>query len=252
MSRSTVLLMTEGDRLGAELARQLTDDECEVHLVSPTAGLGNLVSLLLPDVIVANDKVSDAELLKLCRQLRGSISDQHVNMLMMTSANGQRESDGPSRASDEHAAARLAEQIRGWLHCAADLRAQRDVIACDGLVMDRRRFVTTLEGHEVPLTPTEFRLLWNLARHPGQVFSREQLAEIGSQHDLTARPRTIDVHIKSIRRKLEHRGDLIGTVRGVGYRFRAVFKTLHPEDHDTHDADAPSTIASPFVRTQTG
>jgi two-component system OmpR family response regulator/two-component system alkaline phosphatase synthesis response regulator PhoP len=76
------------------------------------------------------------------------------------------------------------------------------------------------DGVEVTLTPTEFKLLWTLAREPRRVFSRDQLIQHGLDNDTDALPRTIDVHINNLRRKLKQAcgKEPIGTVHGVGYR----------------------------------
>jgi two-component system, OmpR family, phosphate regulon response regulator PhoB len=93
-----------------------------------------------------------------------------------------------------------------------------DVIECHGVRIDRVRHRAYADGRELELTPTEFRLLECLLRQPGRAFSRHQLmdAAIG---DTVVLERTIDVHIKTLRKKLGD-ADLIETVRGVGYRFR--------------------------------
>jgi two-component system phosphate regulon response regulator PhoB len=69
------------------------------------------------------------------------------------------------------------------------------------------------------LTPTEFRLLECLVRQPGRAFTRHQLMDAAIGDGAIVLERTIDVHIKTLRRKLGAM-DLIETVRGVGYRFR--------------------------------
>jgi two-component system phosphate regulon response regulator PhoB len=69
------------------------------------------------------------------------------------------------------------------------------------------------------LTPTEFRLLETLIRQPGRAFTRHDLMD-AAVGDAIVLQRTIDVHIKSLRRKLGEAGEHIETVRGVGYRFR--------------------------------
>ncbi len=73
---------------------------------------------------------------------------------------------------------------------------------------------------EVALTPTEFKLLVAMAREPRRVFSREQLIEQALDNDTDALPRTIDVHVNNLRRKLKQASGVepIGTVHGVGYR----------------------------------
>lgn len=79
----------------------------------------------------------------------------------------------------------------------------------------------SVEEQEIDLTPTEFRLLNCLIRHPGQTFNRAQLLDVAIGGGTIVLERTIDVHVKNLRRKLAAKGDLIETVRGVGYRFRA-------------------------------
>jgi two-component system phosphate regulon response regulator PhoB len=71
-------------------------------------------------------------------------------------------------------------------------------------------------------TPTEFRLLWELARQPGYVLSRTELTKLCKGSETAVQARTIDAHIKSIRRKLNDHADLIETVHGVGYRLQEV------------------------------
>jgi DNA-binding response OmpR family regulator len=96
----------------------------------------------------------------------------------------------------------------------------RDTAAAQGIEIDRRQHRAILDGIELKLTPTEFRLLWTLVRQPGRAFSRQELMEAGMGDDALVLERTVDVHIKSLRQKLGDKGDLIETVRGVGYRFR--------------------------------
>lgn len=82
------------------------------------------------------------------------------------------------------------------------------------------RHTVRVEGASLELTPTEFRLLWTLARQPGRAFTRNELLDCCRGEDANSMERTIDVHIRALRKKLEDREDVIETVRGVGYRFR--------------------------------
>ncbi len=86
--------------------------------------------------------------------------------------------------------------------------------------LDRARHQVTVEGKPIDLTPTEFRLLECLLRQPGRVFSRPQLMDTAIGQGSIVLERTIDVHIKSLRKKLGKAGDWVETVRGIGYRFR--------------------------------
>jgi two-component system phosphate regulon response regulator PhoB len=94
-----------------------------------------------------------------------------------------------------------------------------DVVEYLNVRIDRVRHRAFVEGRELDLTPTEFRLLECLLRQPGRAFSRHQLMDAAIGEGALVLERTIDVHIKTLRRKLGAT-DLIETVRGVGYRFR--------------------------------
>jgi two-component system phosphate regulon response regulator PhoB len=94
-----------------------------------------------------------------------------------------------------------------------------DVVEHLGVRIDRVRHRAYAEGKELDLTPTEFRLLECLLRQPGRAFTRHQLMDAAIGEGAIVLERTIDVHVKTLRRKLGT-SDLIETVRGVGYRFR--------------------------------
>jgi two-component system response regulator MtrA len=90
-----------------------------------------------------------------------------------------------------------------------------------GLTIDPVAFVVHRQGTEIPLTVTEFRLLYELARHPGQVLTRDQLLESVWGYTYLGDSRLVDVHIQRLRTKVEEdpaRPLLVQTVRGVGYR----------------------------------
>jgi len=87
------------------------------------------------------------------------------------------------------------------------------------LVIDKAKYVVTLKGKDVPLTLTEFKLLSILASAPGRVFTRELLLE-KIQGEAFIDERNIDVHVRSVRKKLGDESDYILTVRGVGYKFK--------------------------------
>jgi two-component system phosphate regulon response regulator PhoB len=91
-----------------------------------------------------------------------------------------------------------------------------------GIVIDHDRFKVTVFDEETTLTSTEFKLLEFLAQRPGIVFTRNQILDGVSGDDSMVYDRTVDAHIKSLRRKLGAAKDYIETVRGVGYRFKEI------------------------------
>ena len=99
----------------------------------------------------------------------------------------------------------------------------RDIIRADDLVLDLARRTVEAHGERVDLTYVEFELLRTLASRPGRVFSRQALLEALWGDYAYREPRTIDVHVRHLREKLErtpHEPELIQTVRGVGYRLQ--------------------------------
>lgn len=97
-----------------------------------------------------------------------------------------------------------------------------EVIDLNGLHIDPRRHEASLSKKPLELSPKEFALLYFLARHPGQVFTRETLLDRVWGHDAYVSARTVDVHVRWLRTHVEENADdpkRILTVRGVGYKF---------------------------------
>lgn len=94
-----------------------------------------------------------------------------------------------------------------------------------GLVVDKARYVVLVDDQEIEMPPKELELLFFLASHPNRVFTREQLLENVWGYDFYGESRTVDVHVKRIREKIEDpRRDVnwqIKTVWGVGYKFES-------------------------------
>lgn len=95
------------------------------------------------------------------------------------------------------------------------------VLAAGDLIADEKRHTVTAGGQRVELTLKEFELLCLMLRHPGQVFTRDQLLSELWGMDYDGETRTVDVHIRTLRQKLGAQGELIQTVRGLGYRLEA-------------------------------
>lgn len=95
-----------------------------------------------------------------------------------------------------------------------------DVISRQGVTIDRLKHRALINGEPMDLTPSEFRLLETMVRQPGRAFGRTELVDSALGADAMVLERTIDVHIRSLRKKMGKHADLIETVRGIGYRFR--------------------------------
>jgi two-component system response regulator ResD len=97
-----------------------------------------------------------------------------------------------------------------------------DEITFGDMRVNARDFLCWIKDEELGLRPKELSLLATLAAEPGRLFSRIELAELVWGYTYLGDTRTIDTHVKNVRRKVEERSDYtyIETVRGVGYRFR--------------------------------
>lgn len=116
----------------------------------------------------------------------------------------------------------LVARVRAVLRRIDGETGVNERIACGKLEIDLRSREVTVDGKVIELTPTEFDLLSYLAHHPGQVFTRLQLLREVQGYTYDAFARTIDTHVKNLRRKVEENPKdpkYILTVHGVGYRF---------------------------------
>ena len=109
-----------------------------------------------------------------------------------------------------------------------DNKDNTEVISYEGFTVDTARYVVTVDGKEIDIPPKELELLFFLASHPNRVFTREQLLENVWGYDFYGESRTVDVHVKRIREKLEKPNVKtnwqIKTVWGVGYKFETTEK----------------------------
>ncbi len=117
----------------------------------------------------------------------------------------------------------LVARVRALLR-RASAPIEETTMSVAGLEIDPERFVVRKNGHELPMTATEFRLLLELARRPGRVFTRELLLDRVWNYSYLGDSRLVDVAVQRLRAKIEddpNQPRLIKTVRGAGYKLMA-------------------------------
>ncbi len=179
-----------------------------------------------PDLIVLDLMLPGMDGLEVCRRLRSAAQTKDVLILMLT-AKGE-ESDhlvGFSVGCDDYVVKPysvkiLLERIKALIRRRERQSISIETLSGGGILIDRRKHSVTLEGKPLDLTPSEFRLLETLMRQSGRAFDRSELIDSALGADTLVLERTIDVHIRSLRKKLGASADMIQTVRGIGYRFR--------------------------------
>ena len=222
-----VLLIEDEAALVATLSYNLRKNGYDV--VSATDGVAGLQAARRerPDVIVLDLMLPKMDGLEVCRRVRG---ESDVPILMLT-AKGE-ELDrvvGLEMGADDYLTKpfgmrELMARIRALLRRAHTSSGGGDEsrIVAGALEIDLRGHLVRRDGDEVALKPKEFDLLAFLAKNAGQVFTREQILQRVWGYDFFGGSRTVDVHMRWLREKLEtdpaHPAHLL-TVRGVGYKF---------------------------------
>ena len=185
-----------------------------------------LIKKEVPDLVLLDLMLPGLDGIEICRKLKTDYSTRSIPIIMVT-AKGE-ESDIVlclGMGADDYMVKpfrprELMARIRSVLRRGDFIEEGEGLVSIDELVIDINRHEVKLEGKKIVLTAMEFKLLHFLASHPGQVFTRENLLNHVSSDDTFIIDRNIDVHIRSIRKKLNKHRELIETIHRVGYRFR--------------------------------
>ena len=180
-----------------------------------------------PDAVLLDLMLPGIDGLEVCRRLRHNPRTTRIPLIIVTAKAEEAdrvvglELGGDDYITKPFSPRELVARVRAVLRRSAAQAAPTDVIQRGSLKMDLHRFEVTCKGNRVPLTATEFRILQFLAEQPGRVFSRSEIIDGALGRDTSVIDRTIDVHITSIRKKLGKCGEMIETLRGVGYKLES-------------------------------
>jgi len=178
-----------------------------------------------PDLIILDLMLPKASGIEVTRAIRTKSS---VPIIMLTAKAAEADRVvGLELGADDYVVKpfsprELVARVRAVLRRYEGEGMEVERVSSAGLEIDLKTREVTVEGRSVELTPTEFDLLAYLARHPGQVFTRLQLLREVQGYTYDSFARTIDTHVKNLRRKIEEdpkSPKFILTVHGVGYRF---------------------------------
>ena len=227
MSALKVLIVEDDRSLADVLKYNLAQAGYEVSVARDGQDALNQALVKLPDIVVLDLMLPIIDGIEVCRRLRADPATRNILILMLTAKD--EESDeliGFSMGADDYVTKPFSVKILLQRIKALQRRRQAtdavtdDIVACQGVVVDRGRHQITIAEQPVSLTRSEFRLLDTLIRQPGRVFARADLIDAALGDDTIVLERTIDVHIRGLRSKMGGAAHLVETVRGVGYRFR--------------------------------
>ncbi len=183
-----------------------------------------------PDVVVLDIIMPRMDGLELCRRIRSA--SESTPIIFLTSRDEEFDRVlGLELGADDYLCkpfsmreliARIKVLFRRLALVNDPGDASEELLQVDRLILDLRRYTARWSGRVVPLTVTEFMILRALVRHPGHVKTRQQLMDEGYPHDTFVSDRTIDSHIKRLRKKflvVDPSFDRIDTVYGLGYRY---------------------------------
>lgn len=237
MQKPTVLIIAEDDPLRAALEISLEQSGCDVMTAgNGLAGIDKARSWR-PDVVLVSPTLREPGSEDVCRRIRVPLPGNHTPVfVLIPDAHNLQQSSFPvagygnsSRPLDPD---QFAQGIAALASSTSEKRLLQTHVVTQGLHLDRESFRSEIDGRELRLTPTEFNILWQLARNVGAVLSRQALCEECRDDPSNSRCRSVDVHVRSLRLKLQERADLIETVRGVGYRLnesaRSQLKSVLP------------------------
>ena len=211
------LLIWHFDREGYDIVRTADGDEALL-----------LAEERIPDLVILDWMIEGVSGIEVCRRLRRRPATAHVPIIMLT-ARGE-ETDrirGLETGADDYVTKPFSPREL-LARVGAVLRRIRPALAGELLTygdieLDAEAHRVRRAGRSVQLGPTEFRLLRHLMENPGRVFSRERLLDAIWPRDRDIDVRTVDVHVRRLRKALNDGGqkDLVRTVRSAGYSLDA-------------------------------
>lgn len=226
-----IALVDDEENLRETVGFALRRDGHRVEIYADGLEAWRVFERSLPDLVILDILMPRMDGLELCRRLRAL--SERLPILFLTSRDDELDRVlGLELGADDYlckpfSVRELAARVKVLLRRAALSREpdgdEERILETGPLRLDLRRYLATWKGAPLALTVTELTLLHALVRHPGHVKTRNQLLEEAYPHDAYVSDRTIDSHVKRLRRKLEEADssfDGIETVYGLGYRFR--------------------------------
>jgi two-component system response regulator RegX3 len=225
------ILIIDDERSVHDVARAYLERE-SYEVVSAIGGRDGLAlsRALRPSLVVLDLMLPDLSGEEVCTEIR---RESEVPIVMLTARVEEDDRiNGLEIGADDYVVKpfsprELVARVRALLRRAGGTGEESEpVVSFDHgrLCLDPDRHQAVVDGRRVELTPSEFKLLLTLARTPGRVFSRFELINRVQGHDYDGYERTIDAHVKNLRRKVEpdpHAPRWLQTVHGVGYRLAA-------------------------------
>jgi len=226
MLKSKILVIEEDRSLVEVLENNLTNSGYEVFCAyDGQSGLNKAISEN-PDLIILDAVLPVVDGVEVCRELRAVAATRETPIMMLTTAKSEQTGQLVEYSSGADDYVEKPFSVRILMERAKSLLRRRDhglggtdVVTIGRVGVDRIKHQASVDQKPLDLTPSEFRLLDTMMRQPGRAFDRTELIDLALGTDAMVLERTIDVHIRSLRKKMGDAAKAVETVRGIGYRF---------------------------------
>jgi len=226
MTKSKILVVDDDRKIVGLVRLYLERDGYRVLVAYDGLKALELARQRRPDLVVLDLLLPEVDGLDVCRILQ---TESQVPIIMLTAKTTEADRlVGLDLGADDYVTKpfsprELVARVRAVLRRVGEEAPQGPAEACFAdLVINRRRHEARVRGQVVDLTPTEFRLLEVLAGEPGRAFTRLELLDRVFGYDFEGFERTVDVHVKNLRKKIEadpKQPTYVKTIYGVGYKF---------------------------------
>ena len=227
MLKSKILVIEEDRSLVEVLENNLTNSGYEVFCAYDGQSGLNQARSKNPDLIILDAVLPVVDGVEVCRELRAVAATRETPIMMLTTAKSEETGQlvEYSSGADDYVEKPFSVRVLMERMKALLLRRDRqlggaDIVEIGRVGVDRNKHQASIDKKPLELTPSEFRLLDTMMRQPGRAFDRTELIDLALGTDAMVLERTIDVHIRSLRKKMGDAANTIETVRGIGYRFR--------------------------------
>ncbi len=228
MANETLLIVEDEADIRELLRYNLEREGYKVEECASSEDAKAFLARTVPDLILLDLMLPGTDGYAFCRAVRADERTAKIPVIMVTA----RDEDadvvaGLEVGADDYvtkpfSARILSARVRAVLRrVAVEPGDENDILVRGPIEIDRTHHAVKLDGLPLVLTLTEFKMLELFMKRPGVVFSRYQIVDAVHGEDYPVTDRSVDVQIVGLRRKLGHLGELIETVRGVGYRMKA-------------------------------
>ena len=218
-----ILIVGDQNKQGQELKEALKKEtHFTVHLVARPDNISSILSKS-PDILILNPKTSYVEMINFYYEIKKEPKLQDAPIVLLLDEKEMRSADLPSGIEEVlYRPLRLLEASArvGMLFKRIHKVDQKNLLQRGKLMIDLTKYEVRIADKKIDLTYTEFELLKFLCSHPGTVFTRDVLLNKVWGYEYYGGTRTVDVHIRRLRSKIEGRSNtFIETVRNIGYKF---------------------------------